>query len=66
MDNCGWPDGPLQRDYQCVAAVLRTVVEIVASPEQVDPDSQWDLGFVAACTAIYGDILAIAAELENQ
>jgi len=27
MDNCGWLDGPLQRDYQCVTAVLRAVVQ---------------------------------------
>jgi len=27
MANCGWLDGPLQRDYQCVAAVLRAVVQ---------------------------------------
>ena len=23
MNNCGWLDGPLERDYHCVAAVLR-------------------------------------------
>ena len=23
MNNCGWLDGPLERDYRCVAAVLR-------------------------------------------
>ena len=27
MANCGWLDGPLQKDYQCAAAVLRTVVQ---------------------------------------
>lgn len=66
MNGCGWLDGPLKKDYQCVAAVLRAAAETVASPEQADPDSQWDLGFVAACAAIYGDLLAIAAELEGQ
>jgi len=23
MNNCGWLDGPLERDYRCAAAVLR-------------------------------------------
>jgi hypothetical protein len=27
MANCGWLDGPLQKDYQCVAAALRAVVQ---------------------------------------
>jgi hypothetical protein len=27
MNNCGWLDGPLQEDYQCVAAALRAVVQ---------------------------------------
>jgi hypothetical protein len=27
MANCGWLDGPLQKDYECAAAVLRTVVQ---------------------------------------
>ena len=24
MANCGWLDGPLEKDYRCAAAVLRT------------------------------------------
>jgi hypothetical protein len=27
MDNCGWLDGPLQKDHQCVAAVLRSAAD---------------------------------------
>jgi hypothetical protein len=27
MANCGWLDGPLQRDYQCVAATLRAAAD---------------------------------------
>lgn len=23
MNNCGWLDGPLEKDYRCAAAVLR-------------------------------------------
>ena len=26
MNNCGWLDGPLEKDYRCAAAVLRAVV----------------------------------------
>jgi hypothetical protein len=27
MNNCGWLDGPLEKDYRCVAAVLRAVTK---------------------------------------
>jgi len=27
MANCGWLDGPFQKDYQCLAAVLRIIVQ---------------------------------------
>ena len=27
MANCGWLDGPLEKDYRCAAAVLRAVVQ---------------------------------------
>ena len=27
MNNCGWLDGPLEKDYRCAAAVLRAVVQ---------------------------------------
>jgi hypothetical protein len=27
MNNCGWLDGPLERDYCCAAAVLRAVTK---------------------------------------
>ena len=27
MNNCGWLDGPLKKDYQCAAAVLRAAVQ---------------------------------------
>jgi hypothetical protein len=30
MNNCGWLDGPLEKDYRCAAAVLR------AAADQVD------------------------------
>jgi hypothetical protein len=28
MNNCGWLDGPLEKDYRCTAAVLRVAVRI--------------------------------------
>ena len=66
MDNCGWLDGPLQRDYQCVAAVLRTVAD------QVTPkvyfaytgNGDWDHGKEARNDEVREAILAIANELE--
>jgi hypothetical protein len=27
MNNCGWLDGPLEKDYRCAAAVLRAVTK---------------------------------------
>ena len=27
MANCGWLDGPLEKDYRCAAAVLRAVTK---------------------------------------
>jgi hypothetical protein len=32
MDNCGWLDGPMQRGYQCVAAVLRAAADQLDHP----------------------------------
>ncbi len=57
---------PTLMDGPSIAGALRAAAEALASPEQADPDSQWDLGFVAACAVIYGDLNAIAAELEAQ
>ena len=65
-DNClhDWKHN--HYNTKALASALRAAAEIVASPGQADPHRQWDLGFVAACAAIYGDILAIADELEAQ
>jgi hypothetical protein len=27
MTNCGWLDGPLEKDYRCAAAVLRAAAD---------------------------------------
>jgi len=56
MDNCGWLDGPMQRDYQCVAAVLRAAADQVV-PANVDYFKSLN---------IRRNLLAIADELEAQ
>jgi len=69
MDNCGWLDGPMQRDYQCVAAVLRAAADQVV-PDQQEPASSPHMGsFIShvqwsQCQAIRIQLLVIADELE--
>jgi hypothetical protein len=69
MDNCGWLDGPMQKDYQCVAAVLRAVVNQVV-PDQQEPASSPHMGnFIShaqwhQCQVIRTQLLAIATEFE--
>jgi hypothetical protein len=70
MANCGWLDGPLQEDYQCVAAVLRAAVNQVV-PDQQEPASSPHMGnFITnahwrQCQAIRTQLLSIATELES-
>jgi hypothetical protein len=58
MNNCGWLDGPLEKDYRCAAAVLR------AAADQVVPEPR---AFISPGTAsqIRSQFLDIAAELDN-
>jgi len=74
MDNCGWLDGPLQRDYQCVAAVLRAAADQVA-PWQPEPTEESlgptiDFGYAWALFSKTNDVrqelLTIADQLEAQ
>ena len=68
MNNCGWLDGPLEKDYRCAAAVLRAAADQVA-PEvyfSYTDHRDWDQGMEARNDAIREAILAIAAELEGQ
>jgi len=55
MDNCGWLDGPLQRDYQCVAAVLRS-----AADQLQERKPRLNIGIDWSSSELY----AIATELE--
>ena len=54
MNNCGWLDGPLEKDYRCAAAVLRAAVDQFNSVEAM-PGAPF-------CR---NKLLAIANELEN-
>jgi hypothetical protein len=62
MNNCGWLDGPMQRDYQCAAAVLRATADQVVPAPRLPYDSCCDVN----AAAIRAELLAIAIELEAQ
>jgi hypothetical protein len=62
MTNCGWLDGPFEKDYCCAAAVLRVAADQVVPEELLkgsDPDA-W------LRDEIRQQLLAIADELEAQ
>jgi hypothetical protein len=54
MNNCGWLDGPLEKDYRCAAAVLRAAADQVVPPNGSRKNNE-----------IRSELLAIAAELET-
>jgi hypothetical protein len=58
MNNCGWLDGPLEKDYRCAAAVLRAA----ATQLHHDPKQSHQIGGIIASRF---QLLAIAAELET-
>lgn len=62
MNNCGWLDGPFEKDYRCAAAVLRAAVD------QVLPLYACSLSSTRGTTrlGVRQKFLAIAAELEGQ
>jgi hypothetical protein len=62
MNNCGWPDGPYEKDYQCAAAVLRAAADQVVPAPRLPYDSCCDVN----ASAIRAELLAIAIELEAQ
>jgi hypothetical protein len=66
MDNCGWLDGPMQRDYQCVAAVLRAAADQVLPEEPLYGGDQRWMFERDARQACRKKLLAIASELEAQ
>jgi hypothetical protein len=54
MNNCGWLDGPLEKDYRCAAAVLRAAADQVVPANGSRKNNE-----------IRAELLAIAAELET-
>jgi hypothetical protein len=60
MNNCGWLDGPLEKDYRCAAAVLRAAATAIGAQELFHPDSKRTEGVKWCVQNIY----AIADELE--
>ena len=58
MNNCGWLDGPLERDYRCAAAVLR------AAADQVVPQAL--CVYNPESVSVRAQLLTIANELEAQ
>ena len=62
MNNCGWLDGPFEKDYRCAAAVLRAAADHVV-PLTKTP---WNSTLIPVLTSIESreKLLAIAAELE--
>jgi hypothetical protein len=64
INSCGWLDGPLKKDYQCVAAVLRAAADQVV-PEMTTP---WNSTLTPKLSAVdvRAELLAIADELEGQ
>lgn len=75
MNNCGWLDGPLEKDYRCAAAVLRAAADQVV-PESTEPNRsineqpERDVVFIGAWhiwnaqRKVRSQLLAIATELE--
>jgi len=65
MNNCGWLDGPFEKDYRCAAAVLRAAADQVLAVEwegRIEPDTTHSLGINWSRDALH----AIADELEAQ
>ena len=67
MTNCGWLDGPLEKDYRCAAAVLRAAADQVVPTEMDLPPIAPDLGHFRQHERrlTRQRLFAIADELEN-
>jgi len=66
IDNCGWLDGPLQKYYQCAAAVLRAAADEVVPLGYEDVWTDGKMLQYEKHDPIRERLLAIATELENQ
>ena len=66
MNNCGWLDGPLEKDYRCAAAVLRAVADqVVPKTPTLSYPEDYELGVWVANDDTRTELLAIADELEG-
>jgi hypothetical protein len=65
MNNCGWLDGPLERDYLCTAAVLRAAAEQAENVYPVRPSTEWGEGWLEGVQDVVASFRRIAAELER-
>jgi hypothetical protein len=65
MANCGWLDGPLQRDHQCVAATLRAAADQVVPKESTECQSFTNEAIRLNRMGTRSKLLALAAELET-
>ena len=64
MINCGWLDGPLEKDYRCAAAVLRAAADKI--PYLPKTPSEYDIDVQDGREEVREKFLAIADELEAQ
>lgn len=62
MNNCGWLDGPFEKDYRCAAAVLRAVAE--RNEYKPDMRDEMEVMFSEGWNSHRKELLAIADELE--
>jgi hypothetical protein len=66
MTNCGWLDGPLEKDYRCAAAVLRAALnQLVPEYREHYPATLDERYRKVSAFDVRNQFLAIAAELEN-
>lgn len=65
MDNCGWLDGPLEKDYRCAAAVLRAAADQAHPKAHIKNISYVHQLYVDGWKDVLDEILAIANELEG-
>jgi hypothetical protein len=66
MNNCGWLDGPFEKDYRCAAAVLRAAADEVVPLGYEDVWTDGKMLQYEKHDPIRERLLAIATELENQ
>jgi hypothetical protein len=66
MNNCGWLDGPFEKDYRCAAAVLRAAADQVAPLNYEDVWTDGKILQYEKHDSVREKLLAIADELESQ